>query len=45
VPAKAAFSPGFRAISGALARYRRNFAASIPETSGKPRAIHVPLLP
>jgi hypothetical protein len=28
-----------------VARYRRNFAASFPEMSGKPRAIRAALLP
>jgi hypothetical protein len=41
----AALSPGFSGNSGAAAGYRRNFAASIPETSGKPRSIRLPLLP
>jgi hypothetical protein len=43
--ARRGVSARFSGLSGALARYRRNFAASIPEMSGKPRAIRVPLLP
>jgi hypothetical protein len=35
----------FSGLPAALAGYRRNFAASVPETSGKPRAIRAPLLP
>jgi hypothetical protein len=39
------FSAHFPGLSSATARYRRNFAAWLPETSGKPRAIRAPLLP